>query len=153
MSTVDNVWFFAYGWAMDKSLLKKVVGDCGEPMKALLRGYRLSFDTYSPSWRGGVASIVEDPESIVYGAVYKLSIEQMSKLDNAVGVPSQFARRKVLVDVERIGVVEAVTYVSTSSRGRFVKPSEQYVSVLIKGLRQLGYGEEIIEKVKKMIRG
>lgn len=152
MSTTDSVWFFAYGWAMDKSLLKKVVGECGEPLKALLKGYRLSFDTYSPSWRGGVANIVEDPGSVVYGAVYRLSLEQISKLDSVIGVPSQFARRKVLVDVEKIGIVEAVTYVSTSSRGRFVKPSEQYLSVLIKGLKQLGYDDKIIEMVKKMVR-
>ncbi|MEM1583730.1 MAG: gamma-glutamylcyclotransferase family protein [Nitrososphaerota archaeon] len=149
MSSPD-VWFFAYGWALDKSLLKKVIGEVDEPKKAVLRGYRLVFDVFSPSWRGGVANIVEDENNLVYGAVYKINVGQLERLDEAVGVPRIFFRRKVVVEVEGIGSVESVTYLSTSGRGRWVKPSEQYVSVLLKGLKQLRYDDDIIQKIKRM---
>ncbi|MEM3819771.1 MAG: gamma-glutamylcyclotransferase family protein, partial [Nitrososphaerota archaeon] len=93
MSSPD-VWFFAYGWALDKSLLKKVIGEVDEPKKAVLRGYRLVFDVFSPNWRGGVANIVEDENNLVYGAVYKINRGQLERLDEAVGVPRIFFRRK-----------------------------------------------------------
>ncbi|MEM3819551.1 MAG: gamma-glutamylcyclotransferase family protein, partial [Nitrososphaerota archaeon] len=104
----------------------------------------------SPSWRGGVANIVEDENNLVYGAVYKINRGQLERLDEAVGVPRIFFRRKVVVEVEGIGSVESVTYLSTSGRGRWVKPSEQYVSVLLKGLKQLRYDDDIIQKIKRM---
>ncbi|MCS7125578.1 MAG: gamma-glutamylcyclotransferase [Aigarchaeota archaeon] len=151
MST--EAWFFAYGWALDKNLLKKIIGDLSEPRKALLRGYRLIFDVFSPSWRGGVANIVEDEDGVVYGAVYKIKDEQFSKLDEVVGVPILFSKRKVIVEVEELGRVESITYVSTVGRGRWVKPSEHYLSALLRGLKQLRYSEDIIENVKKIAYG
>jgi cation transport regulator ChaC len=151
--TLSEVWFFAYGWALDKSLLKKVIGECGEPRRAILRGYRLVFDVFSPSWRGGVANIVEDVDSVVYGAVYKIDLNQLERLDEAVGVPHIFSRRKVVVEVEGIGKVESVTYISTSGRGRWVKPSEQYLSAFLRGLKQLKYEDDVTQKIKKIAFG
>jgi len=150
---LSEVWFFAYGWALDKSLLKKVIGECSEPRRAILHGYRLVFDVFSPSWRGGVANIVEDVDSVVYGAVYKIDLNQLRRLDEAVGVPHIFSRRKVVVEVEGIGDVESVTYISASGRGRWVKPSEQYLSAFLRGLKQLKYEDDVTQKIKKIALG
>lgn len=153
VSILSEVWFFAYGWALDKSLLKKVIGECGEPKRAILPGYRLVFDVFSPSWKGGVANITEDVNSVVYGAVYKISVSQLARLDRVVGVPHVFSRRNVTVEVEGLGNIQSVTYVSTASRGRWVKPSEQYLSILLRGLKQVKYNDEVIDRVKKSAYG
>ncbi|MEN2975015.1 MAG: gamma-glutamylcyclotransferase family protein [Candidatus Caldarchaeales archaeon] len=146
-------WFFAYGWALDKNLLKKVIGEVSEPERALLRGYRLVFDVFSHSWKGGVANIVEDKEGIVYGAVYRVETEQFSKLDRVVGVPSLFSKRKVIVELVDHRILESITYISTTSRGRWIRPSEQYLSAVLRGLKQLGYGDDVIEEVRRVARG
>lgn len=150
---LSEVWFFAYGWALDKTLLKKVIGECGEPKRAILPGYRLVFDVFSPSWKGGVANIVEDVDSVVYGGVYKISMSQLARLDEVVGVPNIFSRRKVVVEVEDLGSTNSITYVSAASRGRWIKPSEQYLRALLHGLKQLKYSDEVINKVKKIAYG
>lgn len=149
----SDICFFAYGWALDRNLLRKAVGEVGEPKRAVLRGYRLVFDVYSPSWRGGVANIVESAGGIVYGAIYRITSEQLSRLDEAAGVPTMFSRRRVVVEVEGHGSVECFTYISGVGKGRWVKPSKQYVSAVLRGLKQLKYDERIIEEVRKIALG
>lgn len=148
----ERFWYFAYGWALDRGLMKRSVGPWEEVRRALLKGFSLVFNAYSPSWRGGVANLEEDESGTVYGVVYRLSEEQFKKLDRLVGVPSSFARRRVEVEVEGIGRTSAITYVSTNPRGRWVKPSEQYLSALLRGLKQHGYGDDIIERVRRMAK-
>ncbi|MCS7110324.1 MAG: gamma-glutamylcyclotransferase, partial [Candidatus Caldarchaeum sp.] len=97
--------------------MKKRVGSWREIRPAVLRGYRLVFNVYSSSWRGGVANVVEDPDSSVYGAVYLLEESQLEKLDRYEGVPHLYHRRKVLVDVGG-SQVEAYIYVGTNPRQR-----------------------------------
>ncbi|MDW8062817.1 MAG: gamma-glutamylcyclotransferase family protein [Candidatus Caldarchaeum sp.] len=140
------VWYFAYGSNLDQEGMKKRVGSWREIRPAVLKGYRLVFNVYSSSWRGGVANVVEDPDSSVYGAVYLLEESQLEKLDRYEGVPHLYHRRKVLVDVGG-SQVEAYIYVGTNPRQRIIASTE-YVALLVKGLRRLGFGEDVVNMVK-----
>ncbi|KPJ08674.1 Glycosaminoglycan xylosylkinase [Papilio machaon] len=53
---------------------------------AVLKGYRLDFNLYVPSWRGAAATIVTDPGSSVWGAVWIIERKQMYRLDEQEGV-------------------------------------------------------------------
>ena len=145
------VWYFAYGANLNKELMRKRVGEWKDCKRGVLEGYRLSFGVFSKSWRGGVANIVEESNSKVYGAVYLLDEEQLKVLDRYEGVPNIYLRRKVIVKTDD-GEVEAVTYVAANPR-QFVKPSAEYLAMMQKGLKQHGYGDEVLKEVKRIAEG
>ncbi|MEM4189341.1 MAG: gamma-glutamylcyclotransferase family protein [Candidatus Caldarchaeum sp.] len=141
-----RVWYFAYGSNLDQEGMRRRVGRWYDLKPALLKGYRLVFDVYSSSWRGGVANVREDEASAVYGAAYLLDEEQLEKLDRYEGVPHLYHRRKVVVEVEG-QPVEAFIYVGTNPRSSLL-PSAEYLSLMIKGLKKMGYGEEVVKAVR-----
>ncbi|MEM2910198.1 MAG: gamma-glutamylcyclotransferase family protein [Nitrososphaerota archaeon] len=145
------IWYFAYGANLDKELMKKRVGEWKDCKRSILEGYRLNFGVFSRRWRGGAADIREESGSKVYGVIYLLDEEQLKKLDECEGVPNTYLRRKVVVRTEG-GEVEAVTYVATNPR-RFVKPSAEYLAIMQKGLKQHGYGDEVLREVKRIAEG
>jgi len=145
------VWYFAYGANLNKELMRKRVGEWKDCKRGVLEGYRLSFGVFSKSWGGGVANIVEESNSKVYGAVYLLDEEQLKVLDRYEGVPNIYLRRKVIVKTDD-GEVEAVTYVAANPR-QFVKPSAEYLAMMQKGLKQHGYGNEVLKEVKRIAEG
>lgn len=146
-----DIYYFAYGVNLNKDVLRKRIGDWKISKKAILEGYTLCFSVYSKSWKGGVADIREMEGSRVYGAVYLITEEQLNMLDRYEGVPNTYMRRKVKVITED-GVIDAITYVATNPKG-YVKPSIEYLSNIIKGLRQHGYDENVIKEVKRIADG
>jgi cation transport regulator ChaC len=144
-------WYFAYGSNLDQDAMRRVVGGWKEVKPAVLKGYRLVFNVYSVSWRGGVANVVEDSAGTVYGAAYLIEEEQLSRLDRHLGVPSQWVRRKTVIEVDG-RPVEAFIYVGANPRGH-LQPSKAYISMMLRGLKRLGYGEEVLEAVRKAAEG
>ena len=149
-ASVGDVWYFAYGWSLDKGLMKRCVGGWAEARRAELQGFRLVFDSYSSSWKGGVANLREEEGSRVCGVVYRLSEEQLKALDRFEGVPSTSARMSVEVSAEGVGRVKAFAHVAAKPRGRWVKPSREYLSAMFRGLRQHGFGEEVVREVRSI---
>ncbi|GBC69568.1 hypothetical protein HRbin01_01268 [archaeon HR01] len=146
-----KVWYFAYGSNLDLETMRRKVGSWYELKPAILRNYRLVFDHYSPSWSGGTADVVESEGGIVYGAAYLLDEEQLKILDRFEGVPTSYNRRKVLIEVagEKL---EAFTYVVSNPK-KYVRPSEEYLSKVLKGLRRLGYGDDVVNGVRRAAMG
>ncbi|MEM0011193.1 MAG: gamma-glutamylcyclotransferase family protein [Candidatus Bathyarchaeia archaeon] len=145
------VWYFAYGADLNKDLMRKRVGEWKDCKRATLEGYRLSFGVFSKSWKGGAADIREESGSRVYGAIYLLDEEQLRMLDRYEGVPNVYLRRKVIVKTDD-GEVEAVTYVAANPK-EFVKQSAEYLAVIQKGLKQHGYGDDVIRKIRRLAEG
>lgn len=143
------VWYFAYGSNLDQEGMRRRVGGWLDLKPAILRGYRLVFNVFSSSWRGGVANIEESPGSVVYGAVYLLEESQLEKLDKYEGVPHLYHRRKITVEAGGTPL-EAYVYVATNPRPKLA-PSASYLALVLKGLRKLGYSEDIIQSVKAQV--
>jgi len=74
---MEEVWYFAYGWSLNKSLMRRCIGQWLDARRAELRGFKLVFNAYSKSWRGGVANLVEDESSRVHGVAYRITGEQL----------------------------------------------------------------------------
>ena len=144
-----EVWYFAYGWSMNKSLMKRCIKKWSDSRRAELKGFKLVFDAYSSSWRGGVANLEEDESSKVYGVAYKISPDQLSELDKFEGVPQRVVRRMVEINVEGVGVVKAVTHVAVNPRSGRVFPSREYLSAMLKGAKQHGLGEEALKEIRR----
>ncbi len=147
---MSDVWYFAYGSNLDRKKFEKRAGKYLESRKAVLRDYRICFNTFHPGWNCGVADIVESKGDDVYGVVYRIKEEQLSRLDKAVGVPQFYRRMIVEVETEK-GVVTAYTYTTVKKRG-FVAPSEAYLGHILKGLKQHGWGEEALETIRRAAR-
>lgn len=145
----DEIWYFAYGWSMDKSLMRRCIRNWMDSRRAGLSGFRLVFDVYSASWKGGVANLEEDESSKVYGVAYKISLEQLKELDRFEGVPQRAMRRSIEIEVEGIGKVKAVTHVAINPRKGPVYPSKEYLSAMLRGVKQHDLGEEAL----RIIRG
>lgn len=146
-----NVWYFAYGSNLNKQQMKRRVGKLKDSTRAVLRDHRVVFDTYSQTWRGGVADIVESPGDAVYGAAYLLTEEQVKELDKYEGVPRLYSRRRVTVEVDDM-LLDTITYVA-SNPGKFIKPSQKYLDSVTSGLRQHGYEEEIAKRIVRAAEG
>ena len=79
--------YFAYGSNLSLEQMRdriesepKVVGE------AYLENHRLGFTIYSSkTWKGGVADIVPEVGSKVWGAIYELTKEQLEKIDHCEG--------------------------------------------------------------------
>ena len=143
--------YFAYGVLMSPEQMRRVVKEWINTSHGILRGYRLVFDSYSQAWKGGVAGLREDPEGEVYGVVYTLDEEWLAVLDRYEGVPHTRLRIKINVNVDS-EVTSAFTHVSSNPR-KHVAPSRSYLSALLKALRQVGYGEDIVRKVEHAAAG
>jgi len=137
-------WYFAYGSNLNKERLRSRIGAWKESKRAKLVGFRLTFDSR------GYADIIEDPQSIVYGAVYLVTPEQLKKLDEYEGVRwGVYVRRRVRVVTEEGGTLDAVTYVK-KEKNPFSKPDEWYLQLILNGLSEHGYGSEILGYVKRI---
>jgi len=145
------VWYFAYGSNLDQEGMRKRIKNWYDLKPAVLRGFKLVFDYYSSSWGGGVADVVESEGGMVYGGAYLLDESQLKILDKYEGVPHIYSRRKVNVEIEG-KPVEAFIYVVRNPR-KYITPSTEYVSRMIRGLKKLGYGEDVIERVRKAAAG
>jgi cation transport regulator ChaC len=129
-------WYFAYGSNLDQDAMRRVVGGWKEVKPAVLKGYRLVFNVYSVSWRGGVANVVEDSAGTVYGAAYLIEEEQLSRLDRHLGVPSQWVRRKTVIEVDG-RPVEAFIYVGRQPEGAFPAIKSLYLDD-VEGFEEAG---------------
>jgi len=146
---MSELWYFSYGWSLDKSLMKKCIGEWIDARRAVLKGFELAFNAYSPSWRGGVANLKEAENGEIHGVAYRITSDQLEKLDRFEGVPGRAARLSISIEVEGVGEVKAVTHVATNIREGRVYPSREYLSAMYRGVKQHGLGEEALKIIRK----
>lgn len=126
--------YFAFGANMSSDVLRRrgVVVLSREP--ARLRGYRLVFDLAGISWvEPAFASIVPDPEHDVHGVLYRLTPDQLDRVDSYEGRGYSFI--EVEVEGERSGIQRSSTY-QTRRPASGLRPSRRYLRVISQGARE-----------------
>lgn len=123
------------------------VGEWRTSKRAELHGWRLIFNVQSGRWGGSTANIQKtgNPNNVVYGVIYQIAIQKLNVLTTYERVQPQ----EVTV-VFQGGEVTANTYVFHGI-GNSRRPPEAYIRVMIDGLRQHGYSEEIITSIERTI--
>jgi cation transport regulator ChaC len=144
-----ELWYFAYGWSMDKSLMRRCIGDWLDARRAILKGFEIVFNAYSPAWRGGIANLKESGDARIIGVAYKIAPDQLAKLDAFEGAPSRASRRLVMIEVEGVGEVKAITHIAANPRDGFIQPSKEYISAMQRGIRQHGIPDEMIKIIQR----
>ncbi|XP_045459459.1 gamma-glutamylcyclotransferase-like [Melitaea cinxia] len=153
----DKFLYFGYG----SNLLSKRI-HINNPTAtffapAKLSGYRLDFNTFSPFWNGAAATIVEDPDSHVWGALWTLDNADMKSLDKQEGVDTNFYYAKnVTVFTSRGQAYLARTYIETINPTKVPsyeipperQPSNTYMQVIIIGAYESSLPAEYIVFLK-----
>lgn len=146
---MSRKWYFAYGSNLSRAQLKKRIGEWMEEHRAILKGFRLTFAKGYSGHTSGKANIKPDPDGDVKGVIYLVTESQLSKLDRYEGVGRGVYKREQ-VNVESQGkLLPAITYVMVRELCR-LKPSDDYLDLILKGLEEHGYGQEVIEEVRKI---
>lgn len=124
------------------------VGEWTACKRAVAKGYKLVFNVQSRRWDGLAANIVRtnNVDDRVYGAVYHI-------LEEKLNVLTQYESQEPTdIPIEADGApIMAKTYIFKTSR-EAGRPPSAYLEVMLVGLRQHGYSEEIVEEVKELAK-
>ena len=157
-----NILYFAYGSNLSLEQMQERIGSKPKVIsEAYLENHRLGFTVYSKlTWKGGVADIVPEAGSKVWGAIYELTEPQLEKIDHYEGYKKDrdpkknFYNRLEVEVVDKKGVKQpCLTYqaeVGDEKRRKYLyhRPSEKYYEVIRKGGEEHGLLKEFSEHLK-----
>jgi cation transport regulator ChaC len=140
------MWYFAYGANMDDGTFRVRRGiQAFECRPGCIRGYRLRFNLEGrPRGKAAPANLYLDPDTEVWGVLYRIMRRDLLRLDATEGVPGRGYRHIVIDATDAAGrLVPAVTYMA---QGREIdgKPSLRYITLLRNGARAHGLPESYI---------
>jgi gamma-glutamylcyclotransferase (GGCT)/AIG2-like uncharacterized protein YtfP len=125
--------YFAYGSNLDLSQMEKRCPTSELISKGLLSDYRLTFNTYSTGWGGGVADVIQDKGSNVWGLVFKLSDADLERLDRYEGYhkdrTSLYKRWKTMINTPK-GHISDVWVYTVVEKQKFVQPTLEYLQII-----------------------
>ncbi len=120
--------YFAYGSNMDEAQMRERCPGGRLRGNARLRGYRLAFTIYAPHRDCGAADIVADEGGEIYGLLYELEAEDITRLDALEGTPHSY--RRIVVNVEADGkTLQAFAY-EVVHKMATIYPSAAYLAIL-----------------------
>jgi cation transport regulator ChaC len=142
----DQIWYFAYGANMNDTAFRVRRGI--RPLdhsRGQVKGYRLRFNLEGrPKGKAAPANMCRDPQSVVWGVLYRITRRDLMRLDSTEGVPGR-GYGHAIVDVQGADgrPIQAVTYIA---RGKEIdgRPSLRYITLLRDGARAHGLPEDYI---------
>lgn len=145
--------YFAYGSNLDPGHLRRRCPDVIPLRRAVLPGWKLAFRYRSTSFPGGsAADIISVPGDEVWGALYRITGEDLSRLDEFEDLESGGYRR---IEVEPISAGErlvAWTYEVQTKLPRDYRPTEEYRQLLENGARLHGLPETYLTRMSALAR-
>jgi gamma-glutamylcyclotransferase len=130
--------YFAYGSNMSPAAIDAVSPGHRFLGRARLPGHRLAFTRRSVRTGTGVADIVADPPSVVWGVLYELADADLEPLDRKEGAGWAYARTDVQVFVDDGTRHDALAYVVISKSAVEIAPSAAYARGLLDAGRERG---------------
>ncbi len=92
-----KIYYFAYGSNLSPKQMLKRCPHAKFIAKAKILNHTLVFTGYSSRWRGGVATIINKQNSSVWGVIYELDPDCLSRLDGFEGLKYKRYKRKRVV--------------------------------------------------------
>lgn len=126
--------YFAYGSNMDAGQMSERCPSARLLGRARLDGYRLGFTTYARTRQCGVADVIADPSSSVWGLLYELDESDLPALDRAEGHPVKYQRVEVAVRTDA-DVVETASCYEVVRKRPFQTPSAHYLGLMVDAAR------------------
>lgn len=129
--------YFAFGSNLDAAQMAARCPGARAVGRATLAGHTLVFAGASPTRGGAVATIVRVAGGTVTGAVYRVTADDLARLDRFEGAPTFYERRRVTVDVGGTAR-RATTYVLCRRHVVLGLPAEAYLRQIAGGYHALG---------------
>jgi len=157
---VGVVRYFAYGSNMNEEDLARWCRKKGyEPVRplrrevAVLRGWRLVFNYYSHSRKGGAANIEPREGCEVWGVLMELSEEDYEKIRKKEGAPRCYEEITVTVVTRDGRVVDGVkTFRVARGResGGFVPPTREYLNLIVEAAERYQFPKWYIDELRSV---
>ena len=143
-SNQAKIWYFAYGSSLNVDEMKTRIGEWQLSKRALVRSYRLVFNVYSKKRTGYIANLQSSDnfEDKVLGVVYRITPEQLAKLEKIEGISASDVGAE-LEDGNEISHAK-VFIRKTVEKER--EPPKEYRRMIEQGLLQHGYSEAAVKK-------
>lgn len=149
--------YFAYGSNMSQEDLNRhfkkhyhYIWVPRRPVIAVLKDYRLDFNFYSESRKGGAANIVESPGDSVIGLLFEVDDQEFKVLARKEGAPDRYGEIDIQVTADG-GTVDAKTFkVLKKHETEFEKPTADYMALLIGAAEAEGFPGWYIEKLRSV---
>jgi gamma-glutamylcyclotransferase (GGCT)/AIG2-like uncharacterized protein YtfP len=146
-------FYFAYGSNLDEPQLRTRCPEALVISEACLKGYRLDFTRYSSGWNCGVADIVRDEESEVWGVIYKITDSDFKALDHYEGYPDLYTRFQTNVETPS-GPLQGIWVYTVGNKQTFVPPSKEYLRIIKRASVQYYFPAHYQESLERIpIRG
>jgi gamma-glutamylcyclotransferase (GGCT)/AIG2-like uncharacterized protein YtfP len=140
-------WYFAYGSNLKRDRLRERIGEWKQEQRAILKGFSLTFAKGYSNHESGYANIKACSDNEVEGAVYLITEDQFIKLDAKEGVGlGVYRMRPVYVETDGKRI-PATTY-EMNKEVCTLRPSADYLNLVLDGLKEHGYAESTIKKVE-----
>ncbi|GDX22393.1 gamma-glutamylcyclotransferase [Actinomycetes bacterium] len=141
--------YAAYGSNLDPQQMLKRVPHSPHRGNGWLEGWRITFGGEEIGWEGAVATIVEDPTSHVFVAIYDLTKDDEKSLDQWEGVDTNLYR-KIRLRVETLeGSSLVYLYVLNSYEGG--KPSSRYFQIMYEAAKTAGAPNDYLADLAKLV--
>lgn len=147
-------FYFAYGSNMNNKDLRSWCQkrsldiNLNNPHVAVLLGYKLGFTHCSNVRKCGVADIIKDKDSKVYGVLFETDENSMINLDEKEGVDRGVYRRIKVNVVSKNKNFDAETY-EVIKKVNF-KPNKNYLNIIIEGAKEHNLPDWYIQYLEKL---
>lgn len=136
---------------MDQQDFKRTMKEFLTMGRAVLKGYRLGFTSYSESRAGGVADIIQSNSDHTEGVLYCIPLELLPELDFREGVHVGKYER-IEVPVLHYGkTINAWTYQIVDKSEVEIAPSIHYLQLMLNGMKAYctsKYREAFMQRIK-----
>ena len=143
--------YFAYGSNMPRAMIERRVGPCERVGVAYIDGYSLRFHKQSVIDYSGKCDAYRtgDPNDRVWGAIYRLSEDQILRMDELEGPGYRRARIPTVLGE---GIFQADLYLAETE---YVKPDlppfESYKLCVLEGARELDLPGAYVEAIEAVL--
>ena len=148
MSADDEVFCIAYGSNLDEERMKYRCPGAEVYGTSVIRGYRLLF---KHSLTGSYATIEQDANSVVPAVIYRITMDDESRLDRCEGYPRYYRKKEFFLPVwclngkRRKYRRTCFAYIMHENR-QLGEPTEEYFRKIEKGYERWGFDFEILFK-------
>ena len=148
MNADDEVFCIAYGSNLDEERMKTRCPGAEVYGTSVIRGYRLLF---KHSLTGSYATIEQDANSLVPVVIYRITMDDESRLDRHEGYPRYYRKNEFFLPVwcmngkRRKYRCTCFAYIMHENR-QLGEPTEEYFRKIEKGYERWGFDFEILFK-------
>lgn len=128
--------YFGYATLLGLTQMQRQYPSAQQLGVAFYDQHRLDFWRYADATDGG-CTICYEPDSILFGSLYKLSVPDMQKLLKVGGVAQWYEPRVLDVTLVSGGRIRAITLRVEGNRGSWVPPAD-YASLVTDGAVEAG---------------